>query len=236
MCTSRSNLELRRELIASQRKGADELRRVCAAAMVDGRLRARRLPGAADCSEPRRRRSPPSASTGRPSAIVPTRAIRYNSPMLRGWRRRQASRWSPIFAAAMSPPEARARRWCRHSTPRCLVARACTAWSSISAALPTSRTCRADGSVRGFDTGPGNVLLDVWHAAPPGTALSTTRARGRPEAPHCGTACATARRAVLRAATTQEHRTRPFNWRWLRCGPGGCPGRPRDRAANARSR
>ena len=64
----------------------------------------------------------------------------------------------------------------------------------------------ADGGVTGFDTGPGNCLLDAWarrhlrHAYDANGAWAATGSRAG------GAARAPARRALLFAAGAQEHR------------------------------
>ena len=133
----------------------------------------------------------------------------------RGARRRaaRASRSSPTSAAATSPPAARARRSCRRFTRRSSAADAHRVVVN-SAASPTSPTCAPGGAVRGFDTGPGNVLLDLWHARHRG-GRSTRRRMGAHRARRRRAARRAARRAVLRAPPPKSTGRDLFNADWL---------------------
>ena len=66
------------------------------------------------------------------------------------------------------------------------------------------------GDVRGFDTGPGNVLLDLWHArhrGGPFDADGAFAASGHGRAHRCCERMLA--RALLRRAAAQEHGARP---------------------------
>jgi anhydro-N-acetylmuramic acid kinase len=64
---------------------------------------------------------------------------------------------------ATSPPAARARRWCRPSTRPASASRNSRVVVNIGG-IGNISVLHGDGRVSGFDTGPGNVLMDLWIA------------------------------------------------------------------------
>ena len=85
------------------------------------------------------------------------------------------------------------------------------------------------GDVRGFDTGPGNVLLDLWHARHRGAGFDRGRRVGADRARRRRAARGAARGAVLRARAAEEHRPRS-----LRRGLAGGAARRSRRCAGRR--
>jgi anhydro-N-acetylmuramic acid kinase len=65
------------------------------------------------------------------------------------------------FRAAMWPPAARARRWCRPSMKPCSATGQRLAVLNVGGFSNLS-LIEQDKPVHGFDCGPGNVLLDAW--------------------------------------------------------------------------
>ena len=101
-----------------------------------------------------------------------------------------ASPPSPTSAAATSPPAARARRWCRPSTPPC-----CTTPDEDRAVLNLGGIANftllpAHGDVRGFDTGPANALMDAWCERHRGDAVRCAAAPSPPAAASMRRCCA----------------------------------------------
>ena len=65
----------------------------------------------------------------------------------------------------MSPPAGKARRWSLPSIKRCSARKKpCAVIANIGGMTNISVLDGVQGSVIGFDTGPGNVLLDAWAA------------------------------------------------------------------------
>ncbi len=147
----------------------------------------------------RRARCAPSACTARPSATAPNSASRARPTIRPCWPNWPASTSSPTSAAATSPPAARARRWCRPFTRRVFGKPARRASWSTSAASATSACCdgASAAAVTGFDTGPGNVLMDGWIMRHRAAALRRGRRLGRQRQAVAGAAAALARRTLL---------------------------------------
>ena len=83
----------------------------------------------------------------------------------------------------------------------------------------------ADGTVAGFDTGPANVLLDLWCERSTGETFDAAGAWGARGGRRRAPVRRPARRALLRPASAQEHRTGS-----VQPGLARFPSRPRRRA------
>ena len=77
-----------------------------------------------------------------------------------------------------------------------------------SAASPTSPTCRRTATVRGFDTGPGNVLLDLWHARHRGAAFDRDGAWARTGRVDAALLAALLAEPYFARVAAEEHRPR----------------------------
>ncbi len=78
-----------------------------------------------------------------------------------------ASTWLRISGGAIWRPEAKARHWCRRFTLPAFGAPATGAWWSNIGGIANITALHAMAGVTGFDTGPGNCLMDLWaHRAP----------------------------------------------------------------------
>ena len=202
---------LRAELDALQKSRRRRIaprgaRRQCA----DGLLRGCRV---GRCSPTRGLESADIAAIGVHGQTVRHRPeLRLHAPARQSGAARRslrASPSSPISAAATSPRAGRARRWCPRSTPRCSGdAGAAPRRASISAASPTSPTCRRTGRCAA-STPDRATRCSMPGARGIAARRSTATAHGRRPAGrsrHCSRRCS--RRSVLRAAAAEEHRAR----------------------------
>ena len=161
--------------------------------------------GTADCGEPRtvadcrhrrpRADHPPSSRARLHDATRQSRAA---------GRRRQASRWSRIFAAATSPQAAKARRWYRHSTQRYSgTADRHRVVVNIGGIANITDLPRREAGTR-LRHRPGQHLARRVVRAPHRSAFRSRRRVGRAWQRHCGTARRNAGRPVFRS----RHRRR----------------------------
>ena len=180
----------------------------------------------------RPQRYAPAAVTDKLFVTAPTPATPCRSAIQHCWPNSPASAWLRISAAVTSPPAARARRSRRPFTPLCSELITHRVIVNIGGIANLS-DLPANGAVTGFDTGPGNVLLDLWihrHLGEPHDSAGAW-AQG-------GTVLAdmlrgNAGRAVFCAAPAQELRQGSVqcrlageNSRCCRSG-AGCPGHAR---------
>ena len=203
---------LRDELLALQTPGANELAR----AGARGQHARRALRRRASRARSRRRSStaPRCVAAGVHGQTVRHRPDRgLDAAAQQSGARRRARR----HHRRRRFPQPRRRRGRAGRAARARVPRRAvpargprTASSSTSAASPTSPTCRARAPVRGFDTGPGNVLLRPVVRAQPRRSLRRAGRVGRDrQAVDAKLLARAARRSVLRGAAAEEHRTRP---------------------------
>ncbi|SPX19451.1 anhydro-N-acetylmuramic acid kinase [Escherichia coli] len=67
-----------------------------------------------------------------------------------------------IFAVAILPWEDKAHRWYLRSIMRCWLTQPSDEWCPILAASANLSLLIPGQPVGGYDTGPGNMLMDAW--------------------------------------------------------------------------